>query len=217
MLIREGLLRDVIDIILDKDRLNIPPLAKYPIAVQNDSGAQSVNAVWSVLISPKEEGDGFRAMKSKRDNKPYKTFNAKSTMLQKSPTWKPLFPSKRCIVPVSHFHEWAGKQCYKIAPIEKPLAFGGLYKVWEFCGEIVHSFAIITLPGHSKLQHIHKQSVPLILEEKDFDMWLDPDFRQLDAFKNLLESHIPIDLKATPVDSPSKLNEIGEEEFITKD
>ena len=51
-------------------------------------------------IAPRPEGHGYRP------NPKFHTFNARSDRLTSSPLWKKVYPSHRCIVPVSAFHEW---------------------------------------------------------------------------------------------------------------
>jgi putative SOS response-associated peptidase YedK len=62
------------------------------------------------LIEPRPTGAGYRP------NPKFQTFNARSDRLTSSPLWKKAYPSKRCIMPVSAFHEWKGKQVYNIHP-----------------------------------------------------------------------------------------------------
>ncbi|MGQ7276315.1 SOS response-associated peptidase family protein [Marinobacter sp. V034] len=74
------------------------------------------------------------------------------------------------------------KQCYNIAPVESAIAFAGLYELWDFDGNIVPSYTIITLPPHKRFSHIHEKSLPLMLSQEDFDIWLDPNLQNTDPF-----------------------------------
>ena len=140
---------------------NIPPFSSPDIVIQHEHARDVRQAVWSILIEPKPDG-GYRAKKSRKDNKPFTSFNALSSRLTKSPVWSPLYKHHRCIIPASYFYEWApGNRCFQIGPTEEAIAFGGLYKPIRFGHETVYGCTIVILPGHPKLQHIHKQSFPV--------------------------------------------------------
>ena len=110
------------------------------------------------------------------------------------------------------------KTCFHIVPADdSAIAMGGLYDVKSIAGEAVPVTASITLPSHEKFMHIHKKSIPLMLQPRDYDMWLDPEFTNTEAFDDLLESKIKFDWKVTPVDSPTSLNPIGDSEIIKAD
>ena len=196
-------------------RRNIAPGAHGQIVYQDRDGRKLEDAVWSLLIEPKPQGEGVRP------NPKWQTFNAQSRRLRQSPLWKSRYLHKRAIVPASGFHEWmpvaGGKQVVNIRPRNAAIAFAGLYDHWEFEGIPYTSFTIITLPPHSRFAHVHPKSIPLMLQPKDFDLWLDPHFDQVDAFADLMESHIAQDLEVVPVVSPATLQPVGEAELIAAD
>lgn len=196
-------------------RRNVAPGGKGQIVLQNQSGRILEDAYWSLMIEPKPDGSGYRPSPK------YSTFNARATGLAKSPLWRKRFYSQRAIVPVSGFHEWVGekgrKQCFNITGQSQALALAGLYEYWEFGGETVPSFTVITLPPHPRFQHIHPKSIPLMLKPQDFDAWLDPEFNDVEAFQDLLHSQIRVPLKVVPVDSPASLEPSGEPEMIGAD
>ncbi len=53
-----------------------------------------------------------------------------------------------------------------------------------------------------------------MLEAKDYEQWLDPEFNDVDAYKDLLSSGIQSKINVTPVDSPNTMKIIGEKELI---
>ena len=57
----------------------------------------------------------------------------------------------------------------------------------------------------------------LMLRPADFDMWLDPDFHQTDAFQGLMKSHIAAPLVCEPVRSANDLDPVGEAEILAAD
>lgn len=201
--------------LLPEPRRNIAPGAHGQIVYQDRDSRRLEDAVWSLLIEPKPSGPGVRP------NPKWQTFNAQSRRLNQSPLWKSRYRHKRAIVPASGFHEWmpveGGKQVVNIHPVGAALALAGLYEHWEFDGESYLSFSVITLPPHPRFVHVHPKSIPLMLEPKDFDLWLDPDFDQVDAFADLMRPHIPRAISVTPVDSPVHLRPVGEPEVIDAD
>lgn len=120
-------------------------------------------------------------------------------------------------MPVSAFHEWQGKQVYNIHPQYEATALAGLWQSWQFGDETVNSFTIITLPPHPRFSHIHPKSIPLMLRPEEFDLWLDPDFYQVDAFQGIMKPHIPAPLACEPVRSPQQLEIVGKVETISMD
>lgn len=205
-------LMDVLGVAVMPDtRRNIAPGAKAQFVMAHETTRSLVEGYWSLLIEPKSEGKpGFRP------NPRFKTFNARSDRLLSSPLWAERIRHKRAIIPATGYHEWVGKQCYQIEPVDHAIAFGGLYELWQFGEEIVPAFSIITLPGHPRLAHIH-HTMPLLLAEKDFDVWLDPAFSQAEALQDLLQPDLHYPIRLTPVDSPATLRSVGEEEIVAAD
>lgn len=196
-------------------RLNIRPGAQGQFVYETSQGRVMQDGIWSLLIERKPDGSGYRPSPK------YSTFNARSGSLGSSPLWKKRFHSQRAIVPATGFHEWKGpkghKQCYNIAPVESAIAFAGLYELWDFEGNVVPSYTIITLPPHKRFSHIHEKSLPLMLRQEDFDMWLDSKLQNTDPFQDLLKSRIRTPLKVSPVKAPTELEPTGKEEVIEED
>lgn len=194
-----------------KPRRNIAPGAPGEFVVERDGQRQLVEGIWSLLVKQKPDGSGFRP------DPEFKTFNARSDRLTSSPLWRRRYPNKRAIVPASGFHEWVGKQCYQVSQEGQALALGALYEFWDFDSEVVPSFTIITVPPNPRFAHIHDKSLPLMLERRDFDAWLDPDFHQVEAFADLMQSRLRHPLCVTPVASPATLEPVGPVEVIEAD
>ncbi|WP_097458978.1 SOS response-associated peptidase [Mangrovitalea sediminis] len=197
------------------ERFNIAPGGIGQIVYETPQGRVLEDAYWSLLIEPKPDGNGYRP------NPKYSTFNAQSRRLTSSFLWKERYERQRAVIPASAFYEWTGekghKQCHRIEPVDGAIAFGGLYERWHFGDDLVTSFSVITLPPHPRFLHIHDKSIPLMLEERDFDSWLDHTFSGTDAFLSLLAPHLPYDLRVSRVTSPladvgNDLEVIGAEE-----
>lgn len=196
---------------LPEPRRNLAPGAMGQFVMENGSGRHLVEGYWSMLIEPKPAGGGYRP------NPRYSTFNARADHLQQSRLWRKPYREQRCIVPMSGFHEWVNRVPYNIQPQTGAIAMAGLWQSHHFGDETVYSFATITLPPHPRFCHIHAKSLPLMLRPEDFDAWLDPDFHQVDAFQQLLRTHIPYSLICQPVNNPTQLQAVGEAELIEPD
>ncbi|MCK7546180.1 SOS response-associated peptidase [Marinobacter bryozoorum] len=197
--------------IAPRPQLNVPPGGIGEFVMEAGGDRYLEPGIWSLLIEPRPEGHGYRP------NPKFHTFNARSDRLTSSPLWKKVYPSHRCIVPVSAFHEWQGKQVYNIHPKGEATALAGLWQSWHFGEEQVSSFTVITLPPHPRFSHIHPKSIPLMLRPQDFDLWLDPDFHHTDAFVHLMKTHIPTPLICEPVRSTQDLKPVAEIEELPAD
>ncbi|GAB3246208.1 SOS response-associated peptidase [Chitinimonas naiadis] len=196
-------------------RLNISPGGQGDFVAELDGELKLTTGYWSALIEPKAAG-GYRP------NPKFKTFNARSDRLTASPLWRKLYSSKRAIVPATGWHEWKDgedgkKQCYQLELGDRAIAFGGLYQLYQFGEDLVPAYSIITLPPHPRVTHIHDKSLPLMLEPADFDMWLDPNFKQIEAFAHLLLPVLRHELLVIPVNNPKDMLAVGPVETIPAD
>lgn len=91
-----------------------------------------------------------------------------------------------------------------------------MYDLWQFGDEIVPAFTVITLGAHPRSAQIHDR-LPLMLEPKDFDSWLDPDMTQAEAFQDLMQPVLHQAIRAVPVVSPMTLEPSGPELVIAAD
>ena len=103
--------------------------------------------------------------------------NAKAETIQEKPSFRSSFKSRRCLVPTDGFYEWAkkdnGKVPYWIYLADGGLfAFAGIWSEWGKGDDSLRSFSIITTEANSKLKAIH-QRMPVILDPRNYDHWLD--------------------------------------------
>lgn len=90
------------------------------------------------------------------------------------------FKERRRIVPASGFYEWTGEKSnrqphlFAAADGSPILAFAGLWDRWRdpAAGEDILSSTII-VRGASKWMATYHDRMPVILEQKSFDGWLD--------------------------------------------
>jgi putative SOS response-associated peptidase YedK len=103
--------------------------------------------------------------------------NARAESVATSPMFKAAFARRRCLVPAGAFYEWRkttdGKQPYAIARAdEQVMGLGGLWEGWRSPeGEILRTFAIITVPASPDVAELHDR-MPLMLEQRDWPAWL---------------------------------------------
>ena len=180
----------------------------YTVSViaQRNGTREALPATWWLYLMQTDKG--------LKPNPKYFSVNSKSSKLHTRPEFK----RSRCIIPASLFTEsQSGKRPHILEPDDgSALAFGGIYKenIDKVTGEVVHSAAIITLPGHPALENIHSKSTPMMLSEESFDSWLDPSIVDTDQFSSLLEPVIHTPLRATPVDKVMSKNPIGDSFLI---
>jgi putative SOS response-associated peptidase YedK len=113
--------------------------------------------------------------------------NARSDKVTSSPAFRSSAKSKRCLVPMDGYYEWransdgADKKSRKTPFFMdredgEPLFMAGLWSVWKPAkdGSPLLSCTIITTAAPGELAEIHDR-MPLVVPERDWDRWLDPD------------------------------------------
>ncbi|MDX1452276.1 MAG: SOS response-associated peptidase family protein [Oleiphilaceae bacterium] len=179
---------------------DIAPGARLSIVRESEGERRLDEAVWWLLLDPKTLKPNYR----------YASFNCRSDKLNvpRSASFQP-FRSQRCIIPVSGFVEGLGdrKHYYQLDGKEQALALGGVYRQWldHDSGEWRLSTAIITLPGHPRMQTIHPKSQPLILPQSRPELitaWLDGSAKDVSEFMPLMQPCLPQNLVVTPIDRP---------------
>ncbi len=108
------------------------------------------------------------------------TFNARVETVAASAAFRAPFKKRRCIIPASGFYEWTGEKkdrqphYFTDANGEPIIAFAGLWERWEdpFTHEELLSATIIVGPA-SKWMRAYHDRMPMLLDPKDFDAWLD--------------------------------------------
>jgi putative SOS response-associated peptidase YedK len=108
------------------------------------------------------------------------TFNARAESVAEKPMFRNAFRERRCIIPASGFYEWTGGKGAKqphlfTASDGSPvIAFAGLWDRWRdpTTKEEILSCTIIVSGASAWMEPYHDR-MPVLLEEKDFDGWLD--------------------------------------------
>jgi putative SOS response-associated peptidase YedK len=114
--------------------------------------------------------------------------NARAEKVTTSPAFRSSAKSKRCLIPMDGYYEWrantdgdAGKKTRKtpffMHRTDGGLLFmAGLWSAWKPAKDAspLLSCTIITTDAVGELAGIHDR-MPLIVAERDWDRWLDPD------------------------------------------
>ena len=114
--------------------------------------------------------------------------NARAETLTTSPAFRSSAQHKRCLVPMDGYYEWmptaepgAGPKARKTpfyihSEDDRPLLVAGLWSVWKPDPTAAPLFTctVITTAAVGELARVHDR-MPLILGERDWDRWLDPD------------------------------------------
>lgn len=106
--------------------------------------------------------------------------NARSESVADKPAYRRSFRRQRCLIPTDGFYEWQKvgklKQPYHIRRKDRhPFAFAGLWERWRDPDKkLLDSFTILTTDANELIRPLHNR-MPVILDRKDFNLWLDPE------------------------------------------
>jgi putative SOS response-associated peptidase YedK len=121
------------------------------------------------------------------------TINARSESVFNSRLYGDIVRSQRCIVPISGFYEWkrsgASKRPFKILMRDMPImSVAGIWDAWRADGkEERFSFSILTTSANEVMRSIHDR-MPVILDPKDEEAWLAPDFSKESSLREILKA-----------------------------
>jgi len=131
-------------------------------------------------------------------------FNARSETLAEKPSFKAAYRYKRCLIPASGFYEWKAERGAKVPYYirmknQDPFAFAGLWSDWTASdGRVVLSCTIITSAPNELMRPIHPR-MPVILEPRDYDLWLSTVQQNTIELEPLFKPHPPERMEAYPV------------------
>lgn len=162
-------------------RYNIAPTQTVPVIV-SEGERWLQNFRWGLIpFWAKDASIGARMI------------NARAETLSEKPAFRKLFEKRRCLVPSDGFYEWAktghGKIPVRIQMATKDLfCFAGLWDCWRSPdGAELRSFTIITTAANELLRPVHDR-MPVILQERDFDLWLNPTEKRKESLQPLMRS-----------------------------
>ena len=120
-----------------------------------------------------------------------KMINARAETLASKPSFRSAFKRRRCLVLADGFYEWKRlenkKQPYYFQlQNQQPFAFAGLWEEWQSPDdEKITSCTIVTTAANELLQEIHHR-MPVILQQQDYEKWLDPQLQKTEQLEELL-------------------------------
>jgi putative SOS response-associated peptidase YedK len=123
--------------------------------------------------------------------------NARAEGIAAKPSFRSSFAKHRCLIPANGIYEWqtltegnrVRKQPWYIRPREDGefFAMAGLLARWRAPdGSDLVTTCVITTGPNAVLEPIHDR-MPVILDEADFDAWLDPENKDTAALEEMLE------------------------------
>ncbi|MBS1168476.1 MAG: yedK [Proteobacteria bacterium] len=131
-------------------------------------------------------------------------FNARAETAADKPSFRTAMRHRRCLVPASGFYEWrrmgTAKMPYYIRPRDgSTMAFAGLSETWLGPdGSEIDTGAILTTSANKLMAMLHDR-MPVILDPKDWDEWLDCGNRRPRDVAHLLRPADNELLEAIPV------------------
>jgi putative SOS response-associated peptidase YedK len=132
--------------------------------------------------------------------------NARADGVATKPSFRSAFKKRRCLIATDGFYEWQPvpgqktKQPFHIGIQGTPVfAFAGLWEYWEDPeGKPIESCAIITTDANEVMQKVHNR-MPVILDPKNYDEWLDRELQDPEPLQRLLQSYPPKKMQLVPV------------------
>ncbi len=109
----------------------------------------------------------------------HKLSNARSGTVREKPSFRDAYRYRRCLIPADGFYEWKrqGSQPrpYYFEVDEGALfAMAGLWEHWQSPdGSEILSCTVLTTGPNETMRPIHHR-LPVILDPRDYDRWLDP-------------------------------------------
>jgi putative SOS response-associated peptidase YedK len=122
-------------------------------------------------------------------------FNARAEEIEKKAFWAKSFRSRRCLVPVTGWREFTGepkqRRPFQFHYGRELFAFAGLWDRWASAdGELVDSFAIVTVAANEVVSPVHDR-MPLRVAPALYGEWLDPGVPGAEALAHVLAAPAP--------------------------
>ncbi|NHK30251.1 MAG: SOS response-associated peptidase [Asgard group archaeon] len=172
-------------------------------AKQASPKTDTTNAAFRKEVAPLRWG--FIPFWSKDPDIGNRMINARAETAAEKPFFRKAFKSQRCLIPADGFYEWqkvedGPKQAYYVhMKDKKPFALAGVWDKWKNPdGGTIESCSILTTEPNATVKPIHKR-MPVIINPKKFDFWLDPTTEEIDELKELMKPYDAKVMEAYPV------------------
>ncbi len=176
-------------------RYNIAPTQQIQTILQNAEQSQREFQIlhWGLIPSwAKAPKMGARMI------------NARAETVAQKPSFRAAFKQRRCLILADGFYEWQ-QQEKKKQPFyfrmndEHPFAFAGLWEHWKSGdGEVINSCTILTTEPNDLMRPVHNR-MPVIIDPKDYDLWLDTEVKTPELLQPLLHPYSAEEMTAYPV------------------
>ncbi len=129
---------------------------------------------------------------------------ARAETVSEKPAFRDAIQRRRCLIPADGYYEWQRlgrrKQPFYVRmKDERPFAFAGLWERWTGPdGKTVETCALLTTEPSESLRAIHNR-MPVILDTKHYDLWLDPGIQRVTQFQPLFSPYHDEEMTAYPV------------------
>jgi len=138
--------------------------------------------------------------------------NARSETAKVKPAFRDALKSRRCLIPADGFYEWQrtgkAKQPYCFEVDEGALfAFAGLWDRWiDPSGHTVETCSILTTTPNALTSAVHDR-MPVVLEPASYDLWLDPEMKDVGAASQLLRPYNAGLMRCYPISA--RINQVA--------
>ncbi|MDO8804151.1 MAG: SOS response-associated peptidase [Elusimicrobiota bacterium] len=113
--------------------------------------------------------------------------NARAEGIASRPAFRSAFYRTRCLVPADGFYEWQSSGGHKI-PYRFEMRSKGLFSMAGVYEEKTGTYAIITAVANALVRPVHNR-MPVIMEQRNEALWLDPKFRDMETLLPLLRAY----------------------------
>jgi len=160
---------------------NIAPTQPVQAVVQN-GGNVLVRFNWGLVpFWAKDPSIGSRMI------------NARVETVADKPSFRHAFRKRRCLIVGDGFYEWKGEKGRKqpwfiTLPSGGPFGFAGLWETWKKSEDHTpyRSCTILTADASQLLRPIHHR-MPVILQPKGWNAWLDPSNQSVTRLQQILQ------------------------------
>lgn len=164
----------------------------------------------AVLVTPESSSREFKLLYwglipswSKDPKIGARMINARAETAAEKPSFRTALKRRRCLILADGFYEWqkrdSRKQPFYFRVGGQPFAFAGLWEHWQSSeGDTIDSCTILTTEPNDLLRSFHDR-MPVILEPKDYDRWLDPTLQDPEKLQPLLRPYDAEKMSSYPV------------------
>jgi putative SOS response-associated peptidase YedK len=197
---RKQLVEEYFDSIGDDDwtpRYNVAPTQRVPIIRQNRKEPRRELSLvrWGLIPWWASNSSGAAGM-----------INARSETAATKPAFRDALKLRRCLIPADGFYEWMrnGREkqpyCFEVRDREL-FAFAGIWERWKDSGgQTLETCSILTTTPNALTAVVHDR-MPVILESDNYDVWLDPGMKNVDAACEILKPFDARFMRSFPVSS----------------